>query len=53
LNNPIDGAKFTKPDEDATQRFTDHLARNRVNVRVEEAVVRTLTQPADNWPTGK
>ncbi len=35
--NPIDGEKFTKPDEDATQRFTDHLAKNRVNVRVRKS----------------
>lgn len=35
--NPIDGAKFTKPDEDSTQRFTDHLAKNRVNVRVRRS----------------
>ena len=35
--NPIDGAKFTKPDEDTTQRFTDHLAKNRVNVRVRRS----------------
>ena len=35
--NPIEGAKFTKPDEDTTQRFTDHLAKNRVNVRVRRS----------------
>jgi 23S rRNA (adenine2503-C2)-methyltransferase len=35
--NTIDGAKFTKPDEDATQMFTDHLAKNRVNVRVRRS----------------
>ena len=35
--NPIEGAKFEKPDEEATQRFTDHLAKNRVNVRVRRS----------------
>jgi 23S rRNA (adenine2503-C2)-methyltransferase len=29
--------KFTKPDEDTTQRFTDYLAKNRVNVRVRRS----------------
>ena len=35
--NPIAGAKFTKPDEEATQRFTDYLAKYRVNVRVRRS----------------
>jgi 23S rRNA (adenine2503-C2)-methyltransferase len=35
--NPVTGAFFTKPDENATQRFTDHLAKNRVNVRVRHS----------------
>jgi 23S rRNA (adenine2503-C2)-methyltransferase len=35
--NPIDGAKFMKPGDDATQRFTDQLAKNRVNVRVRKS----------------
>jgi 23S rRNA (adenine2503-C2)-methyltransferase len=35
--NPIDGAQFSKPDEEMTQRFTDHLAKNRVNVRVRRS----------------
>ncbi len=35
--NPVAGVSFIKPDEDATQRFTDHLARNRVNVRVRRS----------------
>ncbi len=35
--NQVEGAKFTKPDEEATQRFTDHLAKNRVNVRVRRS----------------
>ena len=35
--NPIDKASFTRPDDDTTQRFTDHLAKNRVNVRVRRS----------------
>jgi 23S rRNA (adenine2503-C2)-methyltransferase len=35
--NPIAGAAFVKPDEDTTQHFTDHLAKNRVNVRVRRS----------------
>jgi 23S rRNA (adenine2503-C2)-methyltransferase len=35
--NPIEGAAFIKPDEDATQRFTDYLAKHRVNVRVRRS----------------
>lgn len=35
--NPIDGAKFMKPDEDTSQHFTDLLAKNRVNVRVRRS----------------
>ena len=35
--NPIVGAEFVKPGEDATQAFTDHLAKNRVNVRVRRS----------------
>ena len=35
--NPIDGAKFTKPDEDTTQQFTDFLVKHRVNVRVRRS----------------
>ena len=35
--NPIEKASFTKPDEDTTQRFTDHLAKNGVNVRVRRS----------------
>ncbi len=35
--NPVAGALFTKPSEDATERFTDHLAKNRVNVRVRHS----------------
>ena len=35
--NPIDKATFTKPDEDTTQQFTAHLAKNRVNVRLRRS----------------
>lgn len=35
--NSIEGEKFVKPDEDTTQSFTDHLAKNRVNVRVRRS----------------
>lgn len=35
--NPIDNASFVKPDEDTTQRFTDHLASHRVNVRLRRS----------------
>jgi 23S rRNA (adenine2503-C2)-methyltransferase len=35
--NTIDQALFVKPDEDTTQAFTDHLAKNRVNVRVRRS----------------
>lgn len=35
--NPIDAAKFSRPDDEATQRFTDQLAKNRVNVRIRRS----------------
>jgi 23S rRNA (adenine2503-C2)-methyltransferase len=35
--NPIDAAKFSKPDEDTTQQFTDYLAKHKVNVRVRRS----------------
>lgn len=35
--NPIDNALFKKPDEDATQRFSDYLAAHRVNVRLRRS----------------
>jgi 23S rRNA (adenine2503-C2)-methyltransferase len=35
--NPIDRASFTKPDENTTQQFTDHLAKHRVNVRLRRS----------------
>ena len=35
--NPIAGATFTKPDEEATKKFTDYLVQHRVNVRVRRS----------------
>lgn len=35
--NPVEGAGFVKPDEDATRQFTDILVQNRVNVRVRRS----------------
>jgi 23S rRNA (adenine2503-C2)-methyltransferase len=35
--NPVVGIPYLKTDEDATQLFTDHLAKNRVNVRVRRS----------------
>jgi 23S rRNA (adenine2503-C2)-methyltransferase len=35
--NPVVGIPYTKSDEDTTQAFTDHLAKNRVNVRVRRS----------------
>ena len=35
--NPIDGASFTKPDEETTDKFTGYLAQHRVNVRVRRS----------------
>jgi 23S rRNA (adenine2503-C2)-methyltransferase len=35
--NPIDGARFEKPAEDKTRAFMDHLAKNRVNVRLRRS----------------
>ncbi|MEY4702455.1 MAG: rRNA ((2503)-C(2))-methyltransferase RlmN [Bacteroidota bacterium] len=35
--NPIAGVTFQKPDEEATSKFTDFLAKNRVNVRVRRS----------------
>jgi 23S rRNA (adenine2503-C2)-methyltransferase len=35
--NPIAGAEFIKPEEDATQLFTDFLAKHKVNVRVRRS----------------
>lgn len=35
--NPVETIPFLKSDEDTTQAFTDHLAKNRVNVRVRRS----------------
>lgn len=32
--NPVEGVSFVKPDQDATQKFMDYLAKHRVNVRL-------------------
>jgi len=32
--NPIDNARYQKPDKEATQKFMDYLAAHRVNVRL-------------------
>ncbi|HEX6915246.1 MAG TPA: 23S rRNA (adenine(2503)-C(2))-methyltransferase RlmN, partial [Chitinophagaceae bacterium] len=35
--NPIAAAKFTKPDEETTMKFMQHLEKNRVNVRLRRS----------------
>ncbi len=35
--NPIDAAKFFKPDEDTTMKFMEHLQRNKVNVHLRRS----------------
>ena len=35
--NPIDGAHFTKPDEQATENFMKFLELNRVNARLRRS----------------
>lgn len=35
--NPIDAAKFLKPDEDTTMKFMQYLERNKVNVRLRRS----------------
>lgn len=35
--NPIDRARFQKPDEETTMKFMQHLERNRVNVRLRRS----------------
>jgi 23S rRNA (adenine2503-C2)-methyltransferase len=35
--NPIEAAKFLKPDEDTTMQFMHHLEKNRVNVRLRRS----------------
>jgi 23S rRNA (adenine2503-C2)-methyltransferase len=35
--NPIDAAKFLKPDEEVVEKFVNHLAKNRVNARLRRS----------------
>jgi 23S rRNA (adenine2503-C2)-methyltransferase len=35
--NPIDAAKFIKPDEETVERFMNHLSKNRVNARLRRS----------------
>ncbi len=35
--NPIDAAEFMKPDEETTERFMNHLSKNRVNARLRRS----------------
>ncbi|MBX2939738.1 MAG: 23S rRNA (adenine(2503)-C(2))-methyltransferase RlmN [Ferruginibacter sp.] len=35
--NPVAGVPFVKPNEDTTQKFTDYLAKHRVNVRLRRS----------------
>jgi 23S rRNA (adenine2503-C2)-methyltransferase len=35
--NPIDAAKFLKPDQEAIERFMNHLSKNRVNARLRRS----------------
>lgn len=35
--NPIDGAKFTKPTEETTEKFMNHLSKARVNARLRRS----------------
>ena len=35
--NTVEGLDFIKPDEDSTRAFTDHLAKNKVNVRLRRS----------------
>jgi 23S rRNA (adenine2503-C2)-methyltransferase len=35
--NPIDAAKFLKPDEETTEKFMNHLAKARVNARLRRS----------------
>lgn len=35
--NPIDAAKFEKPEEEKVERFMNHLAKNRVNARLRRS----------------
>ena len=35
--NPIDGAKFSKPSEETTEKFMNHLSKARVNARLRRS----------------
>jgi 23S rRNA (adenine2503-C2)-methyltransferase len=35
--NPIDAARFSKPDEETTDKFMEYLQKNRVNVRLRRS----------------
>ena len=35
--NPIDAARFVKPDQETTERFMNHLSKNRVNARLRRS----------------
>jgi 23S rRNA (adenine2503-C2)-methyltransferase len=35
--NPIDAAKFMKPDEETVEKFMNHLSKNRVNARLRRS----------------
>jgi 23S rRNA (adenine2503-C2)-methyltransferase len=35
--NPIDAAKFLKPDEETVEKFMNHLSKNRVNARLRRS----------------
>ncbi|MDB5190749.1 MAG: rRNA m(2)A-2503 methyltransferase [Segetibacter sp.] len=35
--NPIEAAKFLKPDEEAVEKFMNHLSKNRVNARLRRS----------------
>jgi 23S rRNA (adenine2503-C2)-methyltransferase len=35
--NPIDAARFSKPSEDKTRQFMDHLAKHKVNARLRRS----------------
>ncbi len=35
--NPIDAAKYLKPDEDVTEKFMNYLYKNKVNVRLRRS----------------
>ncbi len=35
--NPVEGAKFTKPSEETTEKFMNHLSKARVNARLRKS----------------